>query len=78
MLPEQQTIEQASENNYPEGDVWNNEEVLVRRLAFINGAKHQSERMYNEEEVKHIVSEALESALVTVDLEQWFEQFKKK
>jgi hypothetical protein len=38
----------------------------------------QVERMYNEEEVKFIVSEALQSALVTVDLEQWFEQFKKK
>jgi hypothetical protein len=38
----------------------------------------QVERMYSEEEVKFIVSEALQSALVTVDLEQWFEQFKKK
>jgi len=34
--------------------------------------------MHSEEEVKHIVSEALQSALVTVDLEQWFKQFKKK
>jgi hypothetical protein len=34
--------------------------------------------MYTEEEVRHIVSEALQSALVTVDLEQWFKQFKKK
>ena len=38
----------------------------------------QVERMYSEEEVKFIVSEALQSALVTVDLEQWFEQFKKE
>ena len=42
------------------------------------GAKWQAERMYSEEEVKLIISEALQSALVTVDLEQWFEQFKKK
>jgi hypothetical protein len=40
--------------------------------------KQQIERMYTEEEVRHIVSEALQSALVTVDLEQWFKQFKKK
>jgi hypothetical protein len=39
---------------------------------------YQTERMYSEEEVKHIISEALQSALVTVDLEQWFKQFKKK
>ena len=48
-------------------------------ISAINfGAKWQQERMYSEEEVKHIVSEALESALVTVDLEQWFTQFRKK
>ena len=40
--------------------------------------KWQQERSYSEEEVKHIVSEALQSALVKFDLEQWFEQFKKK
>ena len=33
---------------------------------------------YSEEEVKHIVSEALQSALVKFDLEQWFKQFKNK
>ena len=49
-----------------------------RNHNFIEGAKWMQERMYSEEEVKHIVSEALESALVTVDLEQWFTQFKKK
>ena len=51
---------------------------LERVNAFKAGAKWQAERMYSEEEVKHIISEALQSALVTVDLEQWFEQFKKK
>ena len=40
--------------------------------------KQQIEKMYTEQEVRHIVSEALQSALVTVDLEQWFKQFKKK
>jgi hypothetical protein len=46
--------------------------------SFIDGANYQAEKMYSEEEVMHIVSEALQSALVTVDLEQWFKQFKKK
>jgi len=46
--------------------------------GFVDGAKWQQERMYSEEEVKFIISEALQSALVNVDLEQWFEQFKKK
>jgi hypothetical protein len=51
------------------------------------GAKWQQEQAkemekeqkgYSEEEVKHIISEALQSALVTVDLEQWFNQFKQQ
>ncbi len=45
------------------------------------GAKWQQEQdknKYSEEEVKFIISEALQSALVNVDLEQWFEKFKKK
>lgn len=37
----------------------------------------QTSKMYSEEEVKFIISEALQSALVKVDLEQWFKQFKK-
>jgi len=46
--------------------------------GFTEGAKWQQERMYSEEEVKHIVLEALQPFTVTVDLNQWFEQFKKK
>lgn len=42
------------------------------------GAEWQDEELYSEEEVKHIVSEALQSALVKFDLEQWFKQFKNK
>jgi hypothetical protein len=33
-------------------------------------------KTYTEAEVKHIVSEALQSALATLDLDQWFKQFK--
>ena len=37
-----------------------------------------NEKMYSEEEVKFIISEALQSSLVMVNLDGWFEQFKKK
>ena len=42
------------------------------------GAKWQRERSYSEEEVKFIISEALQSALVNNNLELWFNIFKKK
>jgi hypothetical protein len=76
--PKQETtLEEAAENEasifYEKGTIeWNK-----YRQVFELGAKHQQERMYSEKEVKHIVSEALQSALVKVDLEQWFKQFKK-
>jgi hypothetical protein len=35
------------------------------------------EKMYSENEVKFIISEALQSALAKLDLEQWFKQHKK-
>ena len=50
-------------------------------FSFDKGAKweqEQNKNKFNEEEVKHIVSEALQSALVKVDLEQWFKQHIKR
>jgi hypothetical protein len=83
-----ETLEKAAENFYreyptnpldkPEWHYNRDVDCFKKRKAFINGAKYMAEKMYSEEEVKFIVSEALQSALVTVDLEQWFEQFKKK
>ena len=64
----------CGDESYP--DIYASKEAIVE--SYILFTKWQQERMYSEEEVKHIVSEALESALVTVDLEQWFEKFKKK
>ena len=72
--PKQETLEEVAENyaNY-------NEQInKAVQEAVKFGANCQAKRMYSEEEVKHIVSEALQSALVNVDLEQWFKQFKKK
>jgi hypothetical protein len=74
--PKQETLEEViktyCKNKYGEGYYPD----VEKSIEF--GAKWQSERMYSEEEVKHIVSEALQSALVTIYLEQWFKQFKKK
>jgi hypothetical protein len=82
MENKQETLEEAAENAFNnfkrENPIVPEKHILPYKLGYIEGAKWQSERMYSEEEVKHIVSEALQSALVTVDLEQWFEQFKKK
>ena len=73
-----ETLEEAAENY---SKITLNKQGLMsdnQVNGFIAGAKWQQERMYTEEEVKHIVSEALQSALVTVNLDGWFEQFKKK
>ena len=48
---EKETLEEAAEHNYPGGDDWTNEQAVIRRLAFINGAKWQAERMYSEEDM---------------------------
>jgi hypothetical protein len=44
----------------------------------ISKEMEKEQQGYNDEEVKHIVSEALQSALATVDLDQFLQQFKKK
>ena len=80
-VEKQLELEEAAEKVYPnEGfkdEIWADLGEVFRE-KFIEGAKWQAERMYSEEEVKHIVSEALQSALVGYDLEQWFTQFRKK
>jgi hypothetical protein len=82
---DKETLEEAAENKYRVENTGamfmpNRHEVtnIYKQEAFIDGANWQQERMYSEEEVKFIISEALQSALVKVDLEQWFNQFHKK
>ena len=76
---EKETLEEAAKEFVLSHDfsLLTNPNHLANR-CFQYGAKWQTEKMYSDEEVKHIISEALQSALVTVDLEQWFKQFKKK
>ena len=73
-----ETLEEAAEIIFPHKPFVKVDITNKKREAFIEGYKLAQQRMYSEEEVKHIVSEALQSALVTVDLKQWLEQFKKK
>jgi hypothetical protein len=56
----------------------NTKRILASLEKALGDRDKQMEKMYSEEEVTHIISEALQSALVTVDLDQWFKQFKKK
>ena len=46
------------------------------KLMFIKGAKWQEERMYNEEEVLSILNDFIGEN--PIDVDRWFEQFKKK
>jgi hypothetical protein len=43
--------------------------------GFIEGAKWQADRMYSEEEVLELLKK---SHFVEQNIEEWFEQFKKK
>jgi hypothetical protein len=73
--PKQETIEEVKDLAYWRVNA--KEDYIEVPISVLRYITELEERMYSEEEVKHIISEALQSALVTVDLEQWFEQFKK-
>jgi hypothetical protein len=88
--PKQETLEQVAEKLYPiTGEYFDKEFYMVKRLAFINGAKWQAERMYSEKEVLDLlqnfnqnameyIKEDEKSIMTSVSLKKWFEQFKKK
>ena len=83
-------LEEAAEHNYPGGDVWTEEQAVIRRLAFKNGANWQADRMYSEEEVENIITKLMHEVHTgdvcygnnVIDFKisprKWFEQFKKK
>ena len=51
----------------------------TQQLAFLNGAKWQQERSYSEEEVLEILFElSCNNDTDKEEMEEWFEQFKKK
>ena len=83
---EKETLEEAAEHNYPSGDVWTEEQAVIRRLAFKNGANWQAERMYSEEEVTKLLISCKDrfggSDLYDYthdnEVKKWFESYKKK
>ena len=82
-----ETLEEAAEHNYPGGDVWTEEQAVIRRLAFKNGAKWLQEKMYAEAdnimrfldtEVELKLSDTKTIERIKWYFETYFEQFKKK
>jgi hypothetical protein len=81
-----ETLEEAAEHNYPNGDIWTEEQAVIRRLAFKNGAKWQQENIYND--VKVFTEELMDkidsfeysvnqNSYISDYVKEWFEQFKK-
>ena len=71
----QETLEEVAEREaslfYEKGSLdWNK-----YRQVFIEGAKWQQERGYSEKEVLDLLKK---SHFIEENIEEWFEQFKKK
>jgi hypothetical protein len=81
-----ETLEEAAEHNYPGGDDWTNEQAVIRRLAFKNGANWQAKRMYSEDKViillnkfgGKVYDDYTRNQTMEDFTEEWFEQYKKK
>ena len=80
-----ETLEEAAERLFPiKGEYFDKEFYMVRRIAFIEGAKWQAERMYSEEEVLELIKnredymDSEDNILDYQTIKEWFEQFKKK
>ena len=76
----QETLEEAAErfrsNNPGTMQGGNNTKILN---AFIAGANYQAEKSYTEKEVLEILFElSCNSDTDKEEMEEWFEQFKKK
>ena len=88
-MKNKETLEEVAKEKYPmfkgESYIGNNKKML-KRAAFINGAKWQQERMYSEEEVLEQLNYLNTMPSSKLDLYtdedemvtfKWFEQFKK-
>ena len=82
-MDNKETLEEAAER-YTEEHKWEEQDPW---FDFMEGAKWQQERSYSEEEVLNITQQLrikLKSGVLKwqddfeFDLEEWFEQFKKK
>jgi hypothetical protein len=71
-----ETLEEAAEDFYEE----NAHDITFLKLVEF-GAKWQAERMYSEEEVKKFIKDFLFERGIGREVQnvnEWFEQFKKK
>ena len=66
--PKQETLEEAGERLYPNRESFLHRFQNIERKAFTTGAKWQSERMYSEEEVKHLMTLAFEQGFKKADV----------
>jgi len=80
-----ETLEEAAENHLQKWRLLNNihlSNILHAERCkndFIAGAKYMAERMYSEEEVLEILFElSCNNDTDKEEVEEWFEQFKKK
>jgi hypothetical protein len=75
----QETLEEAAKEFYPPTTTDLICSPKLVRDAFIAGANYQAERMYSEEEVLEILFElSCNNDTDKEEVEEWFEQFKKK
>ena len=89
--PKQETLEEAAERIFPNHKgltVLASNKIMLRRNAFIKGAKWHAERSHSDEEVYNILEMAMISCYTEElethysgdfkNLKEWFEQFKKE
>ena len=83
--PKQKTLEEVAKKKYPmfKGETYiGNNKKMLKRAAFIAGAKWQQEQnknLYSEEEVIAILENFSSTFnLITTTPKKWFEQFKNK
>ncbi len=78
----QETLEEAAEEYLQECRLLTNihlsNPIHAERCKnnFIAGSKHMAERMYSEEEVLELLNDCRGEN--PIDINKWFEQFKKK
>jgi hypothetical protein len=89
-LPKKETLEIAAENIYPHHKgltTTASNRIMLRRCAWIKGAKWQQEQMYSEEDLisfahfyfREEFNSTMQNSNKSTDeiLQEWFNQFKK-
>ena len=77
----EETLEEAGERLYPNRESFLYRFQNIERLAFIEGAKWQQERMYSEEEViKILLARNADLGIIckTSEVVEFIKQFKNK